>query len=74
MPMRLMPAPPPPASHPSVPAKAPTTLPSSAASDAFAAQAAARHARRVACLKEARDKKLVGAGKNSYVKDCVGAP
>jgi hypothetical protein len=74
MPLRLMSAPPPAASHPSAPARAPATVPSPAASDAFAAQAAARHARRIACLKEARDKKLVGAGKNSYVKDCVGAP
>ncbi len=36
--------------------------------------AAARHARRTACLKEARTKKLVGANRTAYVKKCVGPP
>jgi hypothetical protein len=71
------------ASPPSVPVAAPATaapaappapapIPPAATSDAFAARAAARHAKRTACLKEARAKKLVGAGRNSYVKTCVG--
>jgi hypothetical protein len=36
--------------------------------------AAAKHAKRTACLKEARAKKLVGAQKTAYVKDCTTAP
>jgi hypothetical protein len=43
-----------------------------AASEAFAAQAAARHIKRTACLQEARSKKLVGSAKNDFIKDCVG--
>ena len=42
-------------------------------SDAPASDAAARHAKRTACLKQAKAKKLVGAGKNSFIKDCVAA-
>lgn len=37
-------------------------------------EAAAKHAKRTACLKSAREKKLVGAQKTGFVKDCVGAP
>ena len=36
--------------------------------------APARHARRTACLKEAKARKLVGARRTAYVKDCIGAP
>jgi len=35
--------------------------------------APARHARRTACLKEAKARKLVGARRTTYVKDCMGA-
>lgn len=35
--------------------------------------APARHARRTACLKEAKSKKLVGAKRTAYVKGCMGA-
>ena len=35
--------------------------------------AAARHAKRTACLKEARAKKLIGADKTSFLKSCIGA-
>jgi hypothetical protein len=38
-----------------------------------ASDAAARHARRTECLKEAKAKKLVGADKSSFIKDCVAA-
>jgi hypothetical protein len=41
--------------------------PASAADNA----AAAKHAKRTACLKEAKAKKLVGAQKASYIKDCM---
>ena len=36
--------------------------------------AAAKHARRTACLKEAKTRKLVGAEKNAYVKNCIAVP
>ena len=36
--------------------------------------AAAKHAKRTACLKQARAKKLVGAQKTAYIKDCTAAP
>ena len=36
-------------------------------------EAAARHAKRTACLKQAKAKKLVGADRNSFVKDCLAA-
>jgi hypothetical protein len=38
-----------------------------------ASDAAARHAKRTECLKEAKAKKLVGADKSSFIKDCVAA-
>ena len=37
-------------------------------------EAAARHAKRTACLKEAKAKKLVGAQRAAFVKDCVAKP
>jgi hypothetical protein len=73
MPMSVMLAAPPAA--PKSPAPAATPAPNSSAAanaDAFAAQAAARHAKRTECLKDAKTKKLVGANKDTYVKDCVG--
>ena len=33
---------------------------------------AAKHAKRTNCLKEAKTKKLVGAQKTAFIKDCVG--
>jgi hypothetical protein len=36
--------------------------------------AAARHAKRTACLKDAKAKKLVGANRTAYVKGCVATP
>src|ERR1700733_3031202 len=37
-------------------------------------EAAARHAKRTACINQARAKKLVGAQKTAYIKSCIGAP
>jgi hypothetical protein len=37
-------------------------------------EAAARHAKRTACINQARAKKLVGAQKTAYIKGCIGAP
>jgi hypothetical protein len=38
------------------------------------ADAAATHAKRTACRKQAKDKKLVGADKNTFIKNCLAAP
>ncbi|HEX4151084.1 MAG TPA: hypothetical protein VHY75_02620 [Steroidobacteraceae bacterium] len=35
--------------------------------------APARHARRTACLKDAKHKRLVGAQRTAYVKNCMGS-
>jgi len=58
----------------------PTTasVPSTAASTTTGTpadnEAAAKHAKRTACLKTAKAKKLVGAQKTAFIKDCVAAP
>ena len=36
--------------------------------------AAEKHAKRSACLKDAKAKKLVGARKTAFLKDCMSAP
>ena len=36
--------------------------------------AAAKHAKRTACLKDAKARKLVGADKTSFLKNCIAAP
>jgi hypothetical protein len=56
------------ASPKAVPATAAPSAPDAPASDA-----AARHAKRTACLKQAKARKLVGAEKNSFIKDCAAA-
>lgn len=62
----------PPAAPPAAPSKAPATMaPAAPTADGFAAAAAARHAKRTACLKEAKAKKLVGSQKNAYIQDCL---
>ena len=58
---------------------APASAPLTAAQKPAAAaapidnEAPARHARRTACLKDAKARKLVGARRTAYVKDCMGA-
>ena len=51
----------------------PNPVPTSASvpETATTSDAAARHAKRTACIKEAKIKKLVGVDKNSYIKDCI---
>ena len=39
-----------------------------------AGDAAAKHLKRTACLKEARAKKLIGADKTAFLKSCIEAP
>jgi hypothetical protein len=43
------------------------------ASTAAAADAAVKHAKRTACLKETKARKLLGAEKTAFLKDCIGA-
>jgi psiF repeat len=52
----------------------PPAVQASPAAPAAPTDAAARHARRAACLKDAKAKKLVGAEKTAFVKTCVAAP
>jgi hypothetical protein len=44
------------------------------ASTAAAGDAAAKHAKRTACLKEVKARKLLGAEKTAFLKVCIGAP
>ena len=57
-------------------APAPATAPSAATASAAptANDAAAKHAKRTACLKDAKTKKLVGAEKSAFLKDCIATP
>jgi hypothetical protein len=45
-----------------------------AAAGGSSGDAAARHAKRTECLKQARVKKLIGAQKTAYIKNCIAAP
>jgi hypothetical protein len=56
------PAAPAPAASPAAKAPAPT------------GDAAAKHAKRTQCLREAKAKKLVGADKTVFLKGCIEAP
>lgn len=48
--------------------------PAAPAPASTANDAAARHLKRTACLKEARTKKLIGADKTAFLKNCIDAP
>lgn len=45
-----------------------------AAAATVAGDAAAKHVKRTACLKEAKTKKLIGAEKTAFLKSCIEAP
>jgi hypothetical protein len=66
----------PPATAPPPTAAAPPTaaVPPAAGTANADNEAAARHAKRTACINQARAKKLVGAQKTAYIKGCIGAP
>ena len=66
-------APPAPSAAPPA-AVSPATPVSAASSSSADNEAAARHAKRTACIKQARAKKLVGAQKTTYINGCIGAP
>jgi 2-oxoglutarate dehydrogenase E2 component (dihydrolipoamide succinyltransferase) len=55
-------------------AAAPAPAATASAGEPAAGDAAAKHAKRTACLKDAKSKKLVGAEKNAFVKSCTAAP
>jgi hypothetical protein len=61
----------PPAAGAPTPAAAPAPAGSASSADN---EAAARHAKRTACINQARAKKLVGAQKTAYIKGCIGTP
>jgi len=50
----------------------PATSPPAAA--APTGDAAAKHAKRTACLKDAKAKKLVGAEKTAFLRNCIAPP
>ncbi len=62
--------------RPSAPASAPVSAAQrpAAAPSPIDNDAPARHARRTACLKDAKAKKLLGAQRAAYVKNCMGSP
>jgi hypothetical protein len=60
-----------------LPATPETPAPPSAATPSAAQVAnddAAKHAKRTACLKEAKIRKLVGADKTTFIKNCMDTP
>ncbi len=59
---------------PPAPAATAATPDANLAGRASADAAAALHAKRTECLKRAKLKKLVGAQKTSYIKDCLATP
>lgn len=60
-----------PGTAPEAPAAAVADTPGAASP---ASDAAAKHAKRTACLKDAKAKKLVGADKTAFLKTCLAAP
>ena len=57
-----------------LPATPQAGAPATAPSAQVANDAAARHAKRTSCLKEARTRKLIGAEKTAFLKNCIDAP
>ena len=56
-------------------ASPPANVPASPASAPAAdGDAAAKHAKRTACIKTAKVKKLVGAQKTAFIKECMAGP
>lgn len=55
-------------------AAAPAPQPAVAPTAGASGDAAAKHAKRTACLKDAKAKKLVGAEKTTYLKNCMAEP
>jgi hypothetical protein len=62
------------ATPPSQRADAPAAAAPGSPTTAPSGDAAAKHAKRTACLKDAKAKKLVGPEKTSFLKNCIAAP
>jgi hypothetical protein len=45
-----------------------------AAAGTAGSEDAAKHAKRTACLREAKSKKLISADRAAFLKDCIAAP
>ena len=52
--------------------QSPAPAPADASASGNQSDAAEKHAKRTACLKEAKAKRLVGAQKTAYLKECLG--
>jgi hypothetical protein len=63
----------PPAAPASPAAPAPTLPAAQAAPPDAGSEAAERHAKRTACIKDAKTKKLHGPDKTAYIKTCASA-
>jgi hypothetical protein len=61
------------AAHPATPPVS-TSAATAPSATQVANDAAARHAKRTNCLKEARARKLIGAEKTAFLKSCIDAP
>jgi hypothetical protein len=59
---------------PTAPAPAAAKPSPAAPAAAPSGDAAAKHAKRTACLKQAKERKLVGADKTSFLKGCTAVP
>lgn len=55
-------------------ASAPAATPPASPAAPPSSDAAAKHAKRTGCLKDAKAKKLVGADKTAFLKTCIAAP
>ncbi len=64
----------PPVGTSTVPASAPSAAAGTATGTPADNEAAAKHAKRTACLKSAKAKKLVGPQRTAFIKDCIAAP
>jgi hypothetical protein len=64
----------PPAPSTDVPATAAAPGTAGPAAGSASNDAAAKHAKRTACLKSAKTKKLVGADKTAFLKSCIATP
>jgi len=56
------------------PSAAKASAPASASATSADGDAAAKHAKRTSCVKNAKAKKLVGAQKTAFIKECAAAP
>ena len=59
---------------PEAPAAAATPAVVATSPAPVAGDAAAKHLKRTACLKEAKTKKLIGAEKTAFLKNCLDSP